>query len=62
MEKVCENRIKEGQRTQVRTSGKTNSLPGEPNSHRAGSGEEKKHIKRGARIEPGASLLFASFG
>ena len=25
-------------------------------------GEEKKHIKRGAKIEPGASLLFVYFG
>ena len=25
-------------------------------------GEEKKHVKRGAKIEPGASLLFMSFG
>ena len=25
-------------------------------------GEEKKHIKRGAKIEPLASLLFVSFG
>ena len=25
-------------------------------------GEEEKHTKRGTRIEPGASLLFKSFG
>ena len=25
-------------------------------------GEEEKHIKRGAKMEPGASLLFMSFG
>ena len=29
---------------------------------RQAHGEEKKHITRGAKIEPGASLLFVSFG
>ena len=43
-----ENRTKEGQRTEVRTSGKTNNTPGWPNLHRTGPGREK-HIKRGAK-------------
>ena len=46
--KACENRTKEGPRTGVRTSGRTNSTPGWPNLHRAGPGREK-HINRGAR-------------
>ena len=62
-EKASENRTKEGPRTRVRPSGKTNSPPGQPNLHRADSGGgEIKHIKRGAKIEPVASLLLASFG
>ena len=55
-EKDHENRTKEGPRTRVRTSGKTNSTLGWPNLHRAGSGGGEKNIKRGA------SLLFTSFG
>ena len=43
-----ENRTKEGPRTRVRTSGKTNNTPGWPNLHRTGPGREK-HIKRGAK-------------
>ena len=49
--KATKNRTKEGLRTVVRTSGKTNSPPGQPNLHRAGpGGGRKKHIKRGAKI------------
>ena len=45
--KACENRIKEGLRTRVRTSGKINSPPGQPNLHSAGSrGGEKIYKKR----------------
>ena len=44
-EKDHENRTKEGPRTRVRTSGKTNSTPGWPNLHRAGSGGGEKNIK-----------------
>ena len=47
-EKPEENRTKEGPRTGVRTSGKTNSTPGWPSLHRTGPGTEK-HIKRGAK-------------
>ena len=36
--KVHKNRTKENPRTGVRTSGETNSPPGQPNLHRAGSG------------------------
>ena len=54
------NRTKEGQRTGVRTSGKTNSPPGYPNLQRAGSEGGERHIKRGAKIELGS--LFAPFG
>ena len=39
--KACENRTKEGLRTGVRTSGRTNSTPGWPNLHRAGPGGGK---------------------
>ena len=55
--KTCENRTKEGPRTGVRTSGKTNSTPGYASLHRAGPGGGEKNIKRGAKIELGASLL-----
>ena len=41
------NETKEGPRTGVRTSGKTNNTPGWPNLHRTGPGREK-HINRGA--------------
>ena len=61
--KAHENRTKEGQRTGVRTSGRTNSTPGLANLHRAGLGAVGagvgKNIKRGAK-GPGPSLLFAS--
>ena len=50
--KVCENRTKEG----LRTSGKTNSPPGNPVYIGQAQGKEK-NIKRGAKIEPG--LLFS---
>ena len=46
--KAHENRTKEGPRTGVRTSGKTNNTPGWPNLHRTGPGREK-HINRGAK-------------
>ena len=55
------NRTKEGPRTCVRTSGKTDSPPGCPIYIRQAQGEEKKHIKRGVRIEPQGSLLFRIF-
>ena len=45
--KVRENRTKEGPRTRVRTSGKTNSPPGNPIYIGQAQGEEKS-IKRGA--------------
>ena len=45
-EKAFENRTKEDLRTRVRTSGETNSPPGQPNVHRAGSGEEKRKKKK----------------
>ena len=37
----------QGPRTGVRTSGKTNNIPGWPNLHRTGPGRDK-HIERGA--------------
>ena len=46
--KAHENRTKEGLRTRVRTSGKTNNTPGWPNLHKTDPGTEK-HIKRGAK-------------
>ena len=46
--KAHENETKEGPRTGVRTSGKTNTTPGWPSLHRTGPGREK-HINRGAR-------------
>ena len=56
--KVRENRTKEGLRTRVRTSGKTNSPPGNPIYIGQAQGEEK-NIKGGANIEPG--LLFSLY-
>ena len=44
----------------VKTSGKTNSPPGQPSSHGAGSRGGEKHTKRGAKIELGVSLLFTA--
>ena len=38
-EKAHENTTKEHPRTRARTSGEANSPPGQPNLHRAGSGE-----------------------
>ena len=61
-EKPEENRTKEGPRTRVRTSGKTTVLLASPIYIGQAQGEEKKNIKRRAKIEPGASLLFLSFG
>ena len=43
-----ENETKEGPRTGVRTSGKTNNTPGWPSLHRTGPGRDK-HTNRGAR-------------
>ena len=51
--KVRENRKEEGPRTRVRTSGKTNSPPGNPVYIGQAQGEEK-NIKRGAKIELGS--------
>ena len=69
-EKPVKIEKKAGPRTRVRTSGKTSSPPGWRNLYRAGPGggeretEKTKNetIKRGAKIEVGASLLFLSFG
>ena len=47
--KVRENRKEEGPRTRVRTSGKTNSPPGNPVYIGQAQGKEK-NIKRGAKI------------
>ena len=66
-EKPAKNRTKEGPRTGVRTSGKTNNAPGWPNVHRTGPGRDK-HINRGAKasslsLSPGhwgALLLLSS--
>jgi len=46
----------------VRTSGEANNLLAKLVYIGHAEKEEKKHIKSGAKIEPGASLLFASFG
>ena len=42
-------KIEQSPRTGVRTSGRTNGTPGYHDLRRAGPGEEKKHIKRGAK-------------
>ena len=47
-DKARENRTKEGPRTGVRTSGKTNNTPGWTSLHRTGPGRDK-HINRGAK-------------
>ena len=61
--KARENETKEGLRTGVRTSGKTNNTPGWPNLHRTGPGREK-HINTGAKASslslPSAGALFSS--
>ena len=46
--KARKNETKEGPRTRVRTSGKTNNTPGWPNLHRTGPGRDR-HVNRGAR-------------
>ena len=52
--KIEQRKVQDG----VRTSGGTKSTPGWPSLHRAGPGEEKKHIKRGAkRLEVSLSSL-----
>ena len=56
--KARENETKEGQRTGVRTSGKTNNTPGWPNLHRTGPGRDK-HINRRAKV---SSLSPAHWG
>ena len=60
-EKAHENRTKEGPRTRLRISGKT-ALLTSPIYRGQAQGEEKKHTKRGDKIESGALLLFTSFG
>ena len=59
--KVHENRTKEGPKSQMRTSGETTALLAIPMYIGQAQGR-RKYIKRGAKIEPLASLLFASFG
>ena len=50
-EKACKNGTKENPRTRVRTSGETNSPPGQPNLNRADSGGgEKAYKKRSPRL------------
>ena len=60
--KALKNRTKEGPRTGVRTSGRANSTPGQPNLHKAvpGEGEKKIYIynKRSQRAR-GLSLSCA---
>ena len=54
--KAPENRTKEGPRTRVRTSGKTNSSPDLPNLHRAGPGGGGKTYKKRNQRAEGLSL------
>ena len=61
-EKARKNRTKEGPRTRVRTSGKTNSLLASPVYTGKAQGEGKTHTDRGDKIELRASLLSSSFG
>ena len=66
--KACKYRTKEGPRTRVRTSGRTNSASGQPNLHRQAQGEEKKTYKKRSQRAGGLSpmrrgtLLFVSLG
>ena len=62
MGKALENRTKEGPRMGVRTAGGTNSPPGQPNLHRAGSGGGEKNIEKEAPKSSPWPLLLASFG
>ena len=57
-EKPVKIEQRKGPKIRVRTSSKTNSPLDIPIS----GGGEKNTQKRGAKIEPGVSLLFASFG
>ena len=61
--KAHENRTKEGPRTRVKTSGKINSPPGQPNLHRAGQAQwgGDKCIKGGS-LERLGHLFSQSFG
>ena len=62
MGKVHKNRTKEGPRTGVRTSGKTNSTPCQTNLHRTGPrGGEKTYKNRSQRARD-LSLFFMSLG
>ena len=56
-EKPTENGTKENAPTGVRTSGETNSSPGQPSLHTAGSGGGEQAYKRGANVE----LLLGQF-
>ena len=61
-EKAHKNRTKGGPRTRVRTSSKTTALLDSSVYIGQAQGSRKQHMKRGAKIKPRASLLFASFG
>ena len=56
-EKARKNGTEENPRTGVRASGETNSSPGQPSLHTAGSGGAEKVYKRGANVE----LLLGQF-
>ena len=64
--KARKNRTKEGLRTGMRTSGKTNNTPGWPNLHRTGPGRDK-HIKRDTKASalslspPCSGVLFSLY-
>ena len=55
------NGKKEGPRTRVKTSGETNSPPGYPSLHRAGSGGGVKHIKSETNLSPSLFLGWILF-
>ena len=60
--KAHENRTKEGPRTGVRTSGKTNSTPACPVYIGQALAEEKKTYRERSQRARGLSLFFMSFG
>ena len=51
------NRTKEGPRTRVRTSGKTNCTPGWPSLHRAGSGGGETTYKKRSQSQAEGPLF-----
>ena len=57
--KACKNGTKENPKMGMRTSGETNSPPGQPPLHRAGSGGGRSLYKKRSQDEPPLFLYVA---